>query len=44
MKKLNNEPFAMIAHIIYKQIDSLLAPTSKVIIEKIRTKGSSKSM
>ena len=34
-KKLNNEPFAMIAHIIYKQIDSLLAPTSKVIIEKI---------
>ena len=34
-KKLKNEFFAMIAHIIYQKIDSSLACESKVIIQKI---------
>ena len=43
-KILNNELFAMIAHIIYKKIDSSLACESKIIIhriirKKIRFKG-----
>ena len=43
-KKLNNQPFAMIAHIIYSKIDSSLACTSQFIIKniikkKIRFKG-----
>ena len=34
-KKLRNEPFAMISHIVYSRIDSKLACESKIIIKKV---------